>query len=208
MVETWTRACIRLRWPIAVAWLVVVLVGGWASGRLSSLQSNVFSVPGTDSEHVRDVLQTHFGDRSDGAFTVVFQVRDSADPATRARLQRVVDRAAHAVPTGRGTALIPAGPRILYGDVISTLNLAQAKGHADDLIRALGQPPGTRAYVTGAPAIQNDLDPIFGKDLRRGESIALPIAIAVLLLVFGLSFAVTIPLLFAASKVFGTLGIV
>jgi putative drug exporter of the RND superfamily len=208
MVETWTRTVIRLRWPIAVAWLLVVLVGGWASGRLSSLQSNVFSVPGTDSEHVRDVLQKHFGDRSDGAFTVVFQVRDSADPAIRVRLQRVVDRAAHAVPTGKGTALIPAGPQILYGDVISRLNLADAKGHTEDLLRALGHPPGTRVYVTGAPAIQHDLDPIFSKDLQKGEAIALPIALLVLLLVFGLSWAVTVPLLFAASTVFGTLGIV
>ena len=185
-----------------------MLVGGWASGRLSLLQSNVFSVPGTDSEHVRDVLQKHFGDRSDGAFTVVFQVRDSGDPAIRVRLQRVVDRAAHAVPTGQGTALLPAGPRVLYGDVISRLNLADAKGHTEDLLRALDHPAGTRVYVTGAPAIQHDLDPIFSKDLQKGEAIALPIALLVLLCVFGLSWAVTVPLLFAASTVFGTLGIV
>jgi uncharacterized membrane protein YdfJ with MMPL/SSD domain len=199
---------IRLRWPIALAWLLVVIVGGWASGRLSALQSNVFSVPGTDSEHVRSILQKHFGDRSDGAFTVVFQVRDSGDAATRVRLQRVVDRAARAVPTGKGTALVTAGPHILYGDVISTLNLAKAKGYTDDLLRALGHPAEARVYVTGAPAIQSDLDPIFSKDLQKGEAIALPIALLVLLLVFGLSFAVTIPLLFAASTVFGTLGIV
>src|SRR5437667_10901068 len=97
----------RLRWPIVVAWLAVIVVGGWASGRLSGLQSNVFSVPGTDSEHVRDVLQKHFGDRSDGAFTVVFRVVSSANPATRVRLQRVVDRAAGAVPTGKGTPRVP-----------------------------------------------------------------------------------------------------
>lgn len=72
---------LRFRWPIVVLWLVVVLVGGWASGRLAALQSNVFSVPGTDSEHVRQVLQEHFGDRSDGAFTVVFRVPDSSAPA-------------------------------------------------------------------------------------------------------------------------------
>ena len=198
----------RLRWPIAIAWLVVVLAGGWASGRLSALQSNVFSVPGTDSEHVRDVIQAHFGDRSDGAFTVVFRVPDSSDPAARAHLQGVVDRAAKVVPSAKGTALEVAGPHVLYGNVVSTLNLARAKSHADDLVKALGHPPGAEAYVTGAPAIQNDLDPIFSNDLKKGESIALPIALLVLLLVFGLSWAVTIPFLFAASTVFGTLGIV
>ena len=208
MTEAWARSAIRFRWPIVVAWLVIVVAGGWASGRLSDLQSNVFTVPGTDSEHVRSVLERHFGDRSDGAFTVVFQVRDSSDAALKARLQRVVDRAARAVPTAQGTTLVAAGPRVLYGDVISTLNLADAKGHADDLLRAIGRPAGAKAYVTGAPAIQNDLDPIFSKDLKKGESIALPIALVVLLLVFGLSWAVTIPFLFAASTVFGTLGIV
>src|SRR5207302_9105336 len=40
------------------------------------------------------------------------------------------------------------------------------------------------------------------------ESIALPIALAVLLAVFGLSFAATIPFLFAAATITGTLGIV
>jgi uncharacterized membrane protein YdfJ with MMPL/SSD domain len=208
LIETWTRTAIRFRWPIVIAWLAVVIVGGWASGRLSALQSNVFSVPGTDSEHVRNVLQAHFGDRSDGAFTVVFRVQRSSDPAVRGRLQAVLDRAAKAVPTGKGTALEVAGPHVLYGNVISTLNLAEAKRYADDLLSALGLPHGAAAYVTGAPAIQHDLDPIFSKDLRKGESIALPIALLVLLLVFGLSWAVTVPFAFAASTVFGTLGIV
>jgi uncharacterized membrane protein YdfJ with MMPL/SSD domain len=198
----------RLRWPIVAAWLVVVVVGFWASGRLSSLQSNVFTVPGTDAEHVRSVLQHRFGDRSDGAFTVVFRLGDSADPAVRARLQRVLDRAAHAIPTGRGTPLLPAGQHVLYGNVISTLDLADAKTRSDDLLRAIGQPAGTQAYVTGAPAIQHDLDPIFSRDLAKGESIALPIALVVLLLVFGLSWAVLVPFLFAASTVLGTLSLV
>ena len=92
--------------------------------------------------------------------------------------------------------------------MISTLDLSQAKGHTDELLRALGHPAGARAYVTGAPAIQHDLDPIFNHDLQKGEAIALPIALLVLLAVFGLSLAVTIPLLFAACTVFGTLGIV
>jgi putative drug exporter of the RND superfamily len=208
LVGACAKWAVRYRWPVAIVWLAVVVVGGWASSRLSALQSNVFTVPGTDSERVRGVLEQHFGDRSDGAFTVVFRVSNSADPATEARLQALLDRAARAVPTGQAAALVPAGPHVLYGNVISTLNLAHAKGYADDLVRAIGRPQNADAYVTGAPAIQHDLDPIFSKDLRKGETIALPIALIVLLAVFGLSLAVTIPLLFAACTVFGTLGIV
>ena len=44
--------------------------GGFGFSKLSALQSNAFTVPGTSSEHVRAVLASSFGDRSDGSFTV------------------------------------------------------------------------------------------------------------------------------------------
>jgi len=207
-VERLTRLVIRFRWAVVAAWFVALLAGGFASTKLNDLLANSFTVPGTDSERVRSVLSRDFGDRSDGSFTVVFQVPSSADPQLRRRLQARVDRAAHVVPTAHATGLRPGGARLLYGDVASTLTLSKAKGYADDLLKAIGQPPGTHAYVTGAAAIQAGLDPIFSSDLARGESIALPIALLVLLAVFGLSAAVTMPLLFAASTITGTLGIV
>ena len=62
--------------------------------------------------------------------------------------------------------------------------------------------------MTGAASIQRELDPIFNEDLKKGESIAIPIALLVLLLVFGISASVTIPFIFAACTITGTLGIV
>ena len=205
-MERWTRLVLRFRWPILVGWLVVLLAGGFAFTRLSSLLSNEFSVPGTDSERARTILERHFGDRSDGAFTVVFRVRDTLGRGTYVRLQRDLDRAARAVPDARPRRLAPAGRHILYGDVVSTLMLAKAKGYTDDLYRALPHTGGVESYVTGQAAIQHDLDPIFAKDLRKGEFIALPIAVLVLFAVFGLSVAVTMPFIFAACTVMATLG--
>jgi uncharacterized membrane protein YdfJ with MMPL/SSD domain len=203
-----TRAVLKFRWPIVVAWVLVIVAGGWATGRLSALQSNTFTVPGTDSERVRETLAEHFGDRSDGSYTAVFRVQDNAgDPALQAQLRAAMQRGARVVPGGKATDLRVAGD-VVFGDIVSTLNLAEAKSYAGDVYDAIGQPPRTTAYVTGPAAIEADLDPIFDKDLKKGESIALPIALVVLLLVFGLSFAVTIPFFFAASTVFGTLGIV
>jgi uncharacterized membrane protein YdfJ with MMPL/SSD domain len=204
----WTRFVLRHRRVVLGGWIAVLLLGGYASSRLSPLLSNSFTVPGTDSERVRTTLERHFGDRSDGSFTVVFEVADARDPQLVARLQRVVDRAARSVRTGRPTGLNAAGRHVVFGDVVSTLELARAKGYTDDLLRALGTPRGVdHVYVTGAPAIQHDLDPIFNEDLRRGESIALPIALLVLLAVFGLSLSVTMPFAFAACTITGTLGI-
>src|SRR3954469_14643688 len=205
-MERWTRFVLRFRWPILAGWFVVLLAGGFAFLRLSSLLSNEFSVPGTDSERARTILERHFGDRTGGEFTIVFRVSESVDRAGYVRLQRDLDRAARAVPDSSPRRLAPAGRHILYGDVVSTLRLAKAKGYTDDLYRALPQTGGVRSYVTGQAAIQHDLDPIFSADLRKGEFIALPIAVLVLLAVFGLSVAVTMPFIFAACTVMATLG--
>ena len=182
-MERWTRVVLRFRWPILTGWLVVLLAGGFAFTHLSSLLSNEFSVPGTDSE----------------------PEDDGVDRAAYVRLQRDVDRAARVVPDSTPRQLVPAGRNIIYGDIVSTLSIAKAKGYTDDLYRALPHGGGVESYVTGQAAIQHDLDPIFSKDLRKGEMIALPIAVLVLLAVFGLSVAVTMPFIFAACTVMATL---
>src|SRR5205814_5386845 len=105
--------------------------------------------------------------------------------------------------------LAPGGQHVLYSDIVSTLSIADAKGYTDDILRTLPRRNGVTPYVTGQAAIQHDLDPIFNEDLRKGELlIAIPIALLILLFVFGLSWSVTIPLLFAACTIMGTLGAV
>jgi uncharacterized membrane protein YdfJ with MMPL/SSD domain len=203
----WTRFVLRFRWPILAAWLVILLAGGVATAKLSPLLSNTFTVPGTDSERARTILKDHFGDRSDGEFLVIYKVRNGT-AGVRLKLERSIREAAGAVPSGQATFLRSAKGGVVYGNILTTLNLADAKGYTDDIRHALRAPPGVAAYVSGQPAIQRDLDPIFSRDLQRGESIAVPIALAVLLAVFGLSLAATIPFLFAAATITGTLGIV
>jgi RND superfamily putative drug exporter len=199
---------LRHRFLVLAVWIAVFLAGGYASSKLSPLLSNTFNVPGTDSDRVRNALDAHFGDRPDGSFTAVFRLKGATTPAEVAHLQRIVDRAASVVPSGKPTELNTAGTNVVFGDIVSTLNVAQAKKYTDPLLRALGTPEGVAGtYVTGAGPIQHDLDPIFSSDLKKGESIAIPIALAILLAVFGISFAVTIPFVFAACTITGSLGI-
>jgi RND superfamily putative drug exporter len=206
-VAAWTRFVLRFRWPILGFWVAVILAGGFASSKLSPLLSNTFTVPGTDSERVRTILQGRFGDRSDGEFLIVYKVRDGS-AGVRPKLEQSIRRAATAVPDGQATPLRDAPGGVLYGSILTTLNLAKAKGYTDDIERRLTAPPGVDAYVTGQPAIEHDLDPILNSDLAKGESIAIPIALLVLLAVFGLSFAATIPFIFATATITGTLGII
>jgi RND superfamily putative drug exporter len=208
-VGRWTRFVLRFRWPILAFWLAVIVAGGYATSRVSSLLSNTFTVPGTDSERVRTVLQDRFGDRSDGEFLIVYRLRPGGGRAgISLQLERSIGDAAKAVPGGTPTGLRAAPDGVLYGSILTRLNLADAKGYTDDIRRRLRAPPGVDAYVTGQPAIEHDLDPILSHDLAKGEAIALPVALLVLLAVFGLSFAATIPLVFAAASITATLGLV
>ena len=80
----------------------------------------------------------------------------------------------------------------MYGEVATALDLQQAKGWTVALRRALRKPGSPASYVTGEPAIQHDLDPILSTDLRRGETVALSVALLVLAAVLGVSAAVLI----------------
>jgi putative drug exporter of the RND superfamily len=206
-VARWTRFVLRLRWPILATWIVALLAGGFATSKLTPLLSNTFTVPGTDSERARTILQQHFGDRSDGEFLVIYRIRNGT-AGVRLKLERSIREGARAVPGGKATGLRDAKGGVVYGSILSSLNLAKAKGYAHDVLARLHPPPGVDAYVSGQAAIQDELDPIFNEDLKKGESIAIPIALLVLLAVFGLSPAATIPFVFAAATISATLGIV
>ncbi|HET8527270.1 MAG TPA: MMPL family transporter [Gaiellaceae bacterium] len=200
MPEPWTRGVIRFRVPVLAAWLAVLVLGLVASFHLSHLLADVFTVPGTESDRARVILQRDFGERPDGVFTVVFRGGPGILPQARRRLAA----AAAIVPTAHASPL-HVGRGIVYGEIDSVLDLQTAKGYTERIRRALAGTP--RAYVTGQPAIQHDLEPVLSGDLHRGEAIALPIALLVLLAVLGLSAAVVVPFLFAGCTIFGSLAV-
>src|SRR5215217_4501127 len=204
----WTRFVLRHRWIVLGAWLAVLLAGGAASSGLSKLLSNEFTVPGTDSEDARTIMREQFGQRDDGSFLVVFRVRDSADRATRAALRAALRRGATAVEGGRAQPLQTASRTVVFGTIGSPLELTEGKRATPAVRHAVGTAVGAQTFVSGTPAIQADLDPIFADDLLKGEAIALPVALIVLLAVFGLSLAVLIPFAIAACTITATLGIV
>jgi len=199
--EQWTRGVLRLRIPVLACWLALSVAGVSATRSLPALLSNTFTVPGTGSDRARQVLARDFGERPDGVFTVVFPAAAAQRPA----LQQRLDAASRVVPGARPSQLKSAGG-VVYGEIDSTLDLQHAKGYTSAVRRVLAGNP--RAYVTGQPAIQHDLEPVLASDLRRGEAIALPIALAVLVAVLGLSLVILVPFLFAACTITAALAAV
>ena len=204
MLARWARLVLRHRVPVLAAWLAVLVAGAIASTHLTPLLSNSFDVPGTDSEQARDLLARDFGERPDGTFTVVFAVRHPGDRVLQAALRRRVAAAARAIP-GSEVGSVRTGGGVVFLDVATPFDLQHAKAWTDVLRDGLGGSP--RAYVTGQPAIQRDLDPVFASDLRRGEAFAVPLTLVVLLLLFGWSTAILVPFVFAACSIAASLGV-
>ena len=97
---------------------------------------------------------------------------------------------------------------ILYGNVGTSLDLQHAASYTGVLRRALKASGLPVAYVTGAPALQYDIQPILESDLRRGELIAILAALALLTIVLGPSVALLVPLAVAASTTAAALAII
>lgn len=195
MLERWTRAVVRWRFVVIGFWIAIVVVGAISAARLSGLLSTSLAVPGTASAHADAILARHFGENPEGSFTVVYRVRHPSALTIRT-LDKHLVLAARSVRTGRATKFSSA-PGILYANVNTSLDLQKAASYTDALRHALENRAFPIAYVTGEPAIQHDVIPILASDLRRGEIIAVPVALLLLVVVLELSAAVVTPLAIA-----------
>ena len=202
----WTDFVIAHRRRVLVAWLVLFLLGGYAAANLGGLLSNRFSVPGSESERGLDLLKDRMNDRSDGAYTLVATGVDTE--AKRAAVVAATRRAAGAVEGGKAGPLLDAGRDVVYAQISTPLENQDASKETPAVRRAIGEVPGTTTYLSGYPAINHDTQKIFNEDLGRGESIAVPVALLVLVFMFGTLGGIAVPVAFAAVTIPTTLGFV
>jgi len=207
-VAAFARNMIRFRWAVLAVWLVLFAAAGFASMGLSDLLTNRFVLPGAESEKTGDVLEAHFGQKPEGAFTIVVQGAPGSAEKLVAATDAAARRAAAALPTGKAVGAERASDSVVTARIVSGLQPADAKNHADAMREAAGSIPGARLYVTGQSAIEHDLEPVQNHDLKVGELyIAIPIALVILVFVFG-SLAFLLPFMLAALSIPVTLGLV
>jgi uncharacterized membrane protein YdfJ with MMPL/SSD domain len=187
-------------------WLVLFGLGVWATANVGKLLTNRFSVPGSDAERGLAILRARFAERGDGAFTLV--VRSAGGHVSLAAAEAAAQRAARHVQLGKAGLPRPAGHGVVYIQISSPLQGADAKNDTEAMRRAIGAIPGARTYLTGFPALAHDEQPVYNRDLRHGEEIAIPIALTVLAFMFGTLGAIAVPVLFAMATLPTTLGLV
>jgi RND superfamily putative drug exporter len=205
-MEGLTRLVLRHRFLVLAGWLVTFVVAGWASTQLADLLTNRFTLPGTDTRRAEVILEREFGQRSTGSFTIVVESGGNAR-ALVSEVREAGERAARVLPTSRLVAVQAESDDVVTAQLVSELEPADSKGYTDEMREAIGPLPGLTIYVTGQAAIEHDLDPVFADDLLRGELIAVPIALLILIFTFG-TLAFLIPFAIALVTIPTALGIV
>ena len=205
-VARWTDFVVAHRGRVLAVWLVMFVLGGLGAANLGGLLSNRFSVPGSESERGLELLEDRMGVRSDGAFTLVAEGVDSE--AERAAVEAAAARAAAEVEAGKANPPQDARDGVVYLQISTPLENQDASQATPEMRAAIGDVEGVETYLSGYPAINHDTQDIFNEDLARGESFAVPVALLVMVFMFGTLGGIAVPVAFAAMTIPVTLGLV
>ncbi len=199
----------RYRWPVLIIWIAIVAVGAIASSGLNDLLSNRFDIPDTESDKALSVLTEKFGHRGDSAFLIIAKDRTAAavTPATIKSTAAAAKRAGVALGDAHVGTVNTSGP-LAYVAIGTTKEQSEAQQRVPAMRAAIGTLDGVDIYLSGQTAINRDLQPVVDADLVRGLKFTIPIAIIVLLFIFGTVISTLVPLAFALATVPTTLGIV
>jgi RND superfamily putative drug exporter len=201
-----TEKILRFRVAVVLLWIVVAVFGVYSSFNINSKLSTSLAVPGSDSTKAEEITVEHFGENSEGTFTVVYYFKHASTGEIEILKQKVV-AAAQSIPTGKVIQSKVLGG-ILYSGIGTSLNLKEASALTEDLRSALKEQGLTTAMVTGPPAIQGDFEPILSSDLRGGALLAILLALAILILIFGISRALVLPFIVAGGTIAAAISIV
>jgi len=198
---------IRNRLLVVAVWVLLALFGFHANANINSLLTTSINVPGSESAKADKLIESAFGETTEGAFSIFYTYDKKLPKSEVAALQEKVNLAVATMP-GLQVAQNRAINGVLYANIQSALNLQKAAELTPKLRNALKAAGLTTVKVSGPPAIKYDVSPVLADDLARGQLIA--ILIALLFLVFTLRsiWSMLIPIIVAITTISTSIGII
>jgi uncharacterized membrane protein YdfJ with MMPL/SSD domain len=200
----------RHRWFFLAGWLVVFAVMGYFASGTSQLLSPAGFSTDTQASRAADLLRAQFPERRGPVVFVVFQSESTpiSEPAYQAEVAAWQADLQKLLGTGGQTGVdgVVDAPRpgtdgrtvALIVESNSTPDRFVDLGHRAERIHHSGP---ARAYVGGLGAIYNNFIEGSEHDVQQSEVVSLPIALLLLLLVFGGLVAGLLPVLTGLATV-------
>jgi putative drug exporter of the RND superfamily len=206
------------RLVLVVAVIALAIAGAFGGGVAKNLVGGGFENPGAESSKAKAILETQFGQ---GEPNLVFLARadsgDVDDPAAagagRALTARLASTPGVAQAVSYWSLGSPPPLKSTQGD--KALVLVRVEGDEDvarDRAAAIAEDvsgdDGPLSVAAGGETIVNDtVSKTVESDLRKAESIALPITLVLLVLVFGSVVAALLPLAVGILAIIGTFAV-
>ena len=205
------RGSAKRPWLTVALWGAALLAAGAIIALVlpGSLTAQYSFLGNPDSKRGLDLLEQRLNlpQKANEVVIVRSQTASATDPAFRAgvlALQKdiaalgpgVVDSVASAYKGGDET-LISADGRTTILPIVMAGDLTQADENIDtvhEVVHAADGKGGLDTLVTGTASINSDFSQTAEGDLRKGEGIGVPIALVILLIVFGAVVAAGLPI--------------
>ncbi len=173
-----------------------------------------------ESQQARDLISS-IGATDHVVETIVLQPRGgNAGPAQRPAVEALATKLKALGPAAvtsvvtpwspGGTGLVAANGKSLVVAVTMAGDLDVARKHIADVVKVVesARTPTLTAQIVGTTSIEHDNQAIAGTDLQTGESIGIPIALIILLFVFGAAVSALLPLGLAVMSIVVALALV
>ena len=135
-----TTFCIRHRRIVVAAWLLVAVLGVVGTLRLMPLLVSGFTLPGTDSTRVQQILTTRYGDSANSEIVLIAQGAHA-----RTRVAAAARTAERALPGGR----VMDVERLPSGDAAAFVQTALSDSRQTS---AIGRCAGSSDRGSSSPA--------------------------------------------------------
>jgi RND superfamily putative drug exporter len=205
MFAAWGRFVYRRRWPVLAVSGLMLIASAFIVLQGAKLQSGGF-IETSESGRASRLIERELPQAGGGTFTLIFssETLTATSPEFRAAVEAAIaplrsdPRVASIVTPYDGTALDPTrlvsrDGRAVAVDVAAKDEIAIARDYYLEL-RGLVRSDTLRVQATGVLAINNGFNEVLQDDLQRAETVSLPLALVLLLVVFGSVVAALVPL--------------
>ncbi|HEY6707591.1 MAG TPA: MMPL family transporter [Actinomycetota bacterium] len=216
MLERLARFLLRRRWAVLAATLVVVVAAGAVGGSaITRLKSGGFDDPDAESTRAARVLADEFGAGDPNLVLLVTAKGGQVDdPAVAAAGEALTRRLAAEPDLAQVVSYWATGaPALKSTDGSQALVLGRITGDEEGLDERAAALTGAyarddatlRVQVGGQAQVFREVGEQVESDLARAESIAVPITLLLLVLVFASAVAGALPLAVGGFAIVGTL---
>ena len=225
MTEALARISARRPWLTIGLWVVLVAVGVLLSGSLldSATTTELRLGGGVDSQRAAELLESRLRGGPEPITEIVIVKSDTLtvdDVAFRETVESVfagvaalgpdvVTVAQHYYQAG-DESLVSQNRQTTIMPVVMTGTLEEATNNIEQLlhvVREADHAEGYRVLLSGAASIAHESNELATEDLEKGERIGIPVALIILLVLFGAVAASLIPLGLGVVSIIIALGV-